>query len=370
MKLFIILVMTSLLGLFSFTTLGKTVIEIPAFKVERVSFFDDGDADSLLTSINRQIKVMKNSDLSGDVKIGSFIGTLNDIYQGVLKLRDITNTWKNCRASEEKCRQNFNMNIEESFMFYRPMTESKDAHYTSYFSPTFKASKEKQNEFQYGIHGTPETRELTRKYTRNDIVLDGKLEAYQKALFYIDNPFDLFLLHVEGGGHIVDVNTKKNYFLSYDTTNKKSFSFIGPYMKKKGYITNSSVKSQRKFLDENPDKWHEIYSQTPNYVFFKITKSEPLGMENIPLTPNRSLAMDRKKFARKGLPVFVNVKKPMLINGKVELVNHQRLYLDQDTGGAIKGNARADLYAGFGKEAQFAADNVNHYGSMLLLILK
>ena len=93
-------------------------------------------------------------------------------------------------------------------------------------------------------------------------------------------------------------------------------------------------------------------------------------MENIPLTPNRSLAMDRKKFARKGLPVFVSVKKPMLVNGKVEIVKHQRLYLDQDTGGAIKGEARADLYAGFGDEAQFAADNVNHYGSMLILLLK
>lgn len=359
-----------LLCFISVSLQAEAVIKIPAKKEKNISFYDDGGPELLLKAINRQIKVMKNSRLSGKVNIGNYEGTLKDVYLSVVHLKKLVESWSNCQLSELTCRKNFNNSIEQDFEFYRPLSEKKDAHYTSYFSPTFKASKSQTSYYQYGIHGTPSDPNLVTKYTRNEIVLDQKLEETQKALFYIDNPFDVFLLHVEGGGHIIDINTKKNYFLSYETTNRKSFSFIGPYMLKKGYISNGSVKSQRKFLEENPDKWYEIYDQTPNYVFFKVTKSEPLGMENIPLTPNRSLAMDRKKFARKGLPVFVSVKKPMLVNGKVEIVKHQRLYLDQDTGGAIKGEARADLYAGFGDEAQFAADNVNHYGSMLILLLK
>lgn len=353
---------------------NKPVINIDATPASGAGLFDDGNPDNLLIAINRQIKVMKRSNLAGKVRVGSFEGTLNDIYLGVLKLKDITTNWSNCLKaqdlSKEQCLKNFTTSLETSFDFYRPLSEKGKAHYTAYFSPTYKASTQRKDSYQYGIYSAPKDSTLAKKYTRNEIVFDRKLEPASKALFFLDSPFDLFLLHVEGGGRVIDEATGKSYFLSYETTNRKKFAFIGPYMKKKGYISNGSVRAQRNFLNDNKELWREIYDQTPNYVYMKITKSEPLGMENIPLTSNRSLAFDRSKFARKGMIVFVNVKKPTRVNGEVKLTEHRRIYLDQDTGGAIKGSARADLYFGFGDEARFAADNVNHYGDMLLAILK
>ncbi|MBT5093764.1 MAG: hypothetical protein HOM21_05955, partial [Halobacteriovoraceae bacterium] len=154
-------------------------------------------------------------------------------------------------------------------------------------------------------------------------------------------------------------------------TNKKAHRFISRYMRERGYINDSSVKSQRAFLKDNPDTWREIYNYNPNYVFFSETKSEPLGLEDIPLTENRSMAQDRSIYVRKGLLSFVVAKRPIQTgNGEIELRPYSRFYIDQDTGGAIRGQARADLYFGFGKSAELAANHLNLKGQLYFLLLK
>lgn len=345
------------------------------------TLYDDGDLDFMLIALDRQLQAFKRMPLKGNLNISGKTYPMTVLQESVELFKTQVLDLKSCLSSNDPllCRQQFDQNLKQTFRWYRPVVANNSkAHFTGYYSPTFHGTKERTATHKYGVYAKPSD-ETLRLMTRNQILFDEKLEGHNLELFYLDDPFELYLLHIEGGG-VVDYyenGVKKQAYLSYDGTNSQSFRFIGPYMKSKGYIKDLSIASQRKFMQNNPSKWQEIYDQCPNFIYFKITKSEPLGMENIPLTPGRSKAQDRSIFWRKGMLGFVVAKKPVmpLTDKKVEdksipKVPLTRFFVDQDTGGAIRGEARADLYWGYGDEAQFLAENLNEQGDLYFMIKK
>lgn len=339
------------------------------------TLFDDGDSSLLLKGLKRQRAAFNRRSLKDQLVMGS-----DKFPMTVLKdtIDHFEFLWRQNQAclsrGASNCEQVFDQRMKNDFYWYRPVVRGRsDAHFTGYYSPTFNATKKTRGSFRYGLYKTP-TDSADRQFSRNDILFRGVLEGKGLELFYMDDPFELFLLHVEGGGvvQVSETGGLKQYFLSYAGTNGQKFSFIGGYMKDQGYITDTSVASQRAFLKANPDKWEEIYAQTPSYVYMKITKTEPLGMENIPLTPGRSMAQDRKIYWRKGMMGFVKAKIPDFSRrgqpGAKKSMS--RFFLDQDTGGAIRGEARADLYWGYGDKAQFLAEKMDDYGDLVFFIKK
>jgi membrane-bound lytic murein transglycosylase A len=159
-------------------------------------------------------------------------------------------------------------------------------------------------------------------------------------------------------------------------------------MKEKGMISDLSVESQRRYLDAHPEKWREIYGYCPSYVYFKVTSTPPLGSDSVPLTDNRSMATDRTIYSEKGLIGFVSAKRPTEdgkwkasnsetigdrrteSQGKLPFRTFSRFFLDQDTGGAIRGRLRADLYFGEGDYAGEVAHSLKNYGDMYFLMLR
>ncbi|NJL25431.1 MAG: hypothetical protein HC902_09820 [Calothrix sp. SM1_5_4] len=150
-------------------------------------------------------------------------------------------------------------------------------------------------------------------------------------------------------------------------------------MKKMGYIANGSVPAQRKFLSEHPEKHQEIFSQCPSYVYLIATSSPPVGVDSIPLTNGRSIATDRNLYPFKGLLAFVESVRPEETGNydldeddraRIPFRGFSRFFLDQDTGGAIRGKARADIYFGEDEYAFFAAMNLQDSGKLYYLILK
>src|SRR5690606_6690224 len=163
-------------------------------------------------------------------------------------------------------------------------------------------------------------------------------------------------------------------YLSYDGKNSRSFQMIYKYMLEKGYLEpgNAGIPGQRKFLEENPDKEEEIFGSCPSYVYFKESKEEPVGLNNIPLTEGRSLAIDSRIYKTMGLINFVRTVKASHTedNGTVKKVPFSRFFIAQDTGGAIRGNARCDLYFGYGPQAELTAYSMNEKGEQYFLVLK
>lgn len=350
-------------------------IKTPTGRVKTFPRFeDDMNFKDLDLAINRQIKAFKRFGLNGEIHLGGVKYPLSILRKSILRLFSLSEEAKECiKATDRKeCMDRFNEAIKANFVLYGPQSNTDEVPgsnvtYTAYYSPLFKGSKVKNSMFPYAIYRKPKDNAL-RKSTREQIIWEGALDDKGLEIFYIDSLWDLYILHLEGGG-AVQVGDKVHY-LSYEGHNSNKFNFISKYMKKMGYITNTSSAIQKKYLQDHPEKRREIFSQCPGYIYFEESYTPPVGLEDIPLTDNRSIAQDKKFYKRKGLISYIEAKRPVLVNGKIVQKKFARFYIDQDTGSAIQGGARADVYFGFGAEAELAGSNMHTKGKMYYLISK
>ena len=128
----------------------------------------------------------------------------------------------------------------------------------------------------------------------------------------------------------------------------------------------------KSWLREHPDEVERVLNANPSYVFFDIADGGPYGALNVALTPDRSLAVDRRVMPMATL-AFIRTEKPLVAPddpGEIrEWVAFSRFVLNQDTGGAIRGPGRADLFWGAGDYAELAAGHLQHPGELFVLVL-
>lgn len=127
----------------------------------------------------------------------------------------------------------------------------------------------------------------------------------------------------------------------------------------------------RRYLMENPAEREEVFGYNESYVFFRVLENGPLGSLEVPVTGGRSMATDARLFP-KGALAWIQTQIPM-IDGDGKLAGWRpiaRFVLNQDTGGAIRGLQRADLYFGSGEEPGGLAGYMNRPGKMFFLMLK
>jgi membrane-bound lytic murein transglycosylase A len=345
---------------------------------------DDLDFENLDLAISRQKKAFRSLKENEEIKFGEKIFKKRIVRESLELFEKISKETKSCLGfkSRRECFNEFNLKIQESFDFYRPVPEKgkvtdglKRTKFTSYYSPDFNGSRFPSPEYPRAIYKYPENSE-DRKFSRVQIDYEGALAGKNLELFWVkESFFDLYLLHVQGGGRVNLVNQngeKEIKYLSYVGSNSQKFQMIFRYMLNQGYITNASIENQRTFLNENPDKQAEVFGECPSYVFFKESNEEPVGVQNIPLTEGRSLAIDTRIYKTVGLINFVKANKVVDVSpsGRVVKTPFSRFFISQDTGGAIRGNARCDLYFGYGRLAELMAYNTNELGEQYFLIKK
>jgi membrane-bound lytic murein transglycosylase A len=354
---------------------------------QSIEFTDDLDFENLALAIDRQLTSYAVQSLKGTIKFGSVAYPKTILKESLEVLKELTEKGKECLAEQTRdyCHGRFSKDMNAKFLIYRPIPNKQEmaarsgpntTHFTSYYSPDLTGSRVRTERFKHAIYKMP-TNPADQKQTRVDIDYHGALEGKGLELFYVeDSFFQLYLLHVQGGGRVKVYNEDGSIsyaYLSYDGSNGRTFQMIYKYMVQKGYLRgDASVPAQRRFLEENPDKEEEIFASSPSYIYFKETTDEPVGLDNIPLTERRSLALDSRVYKTTGLINFVKAVKPTRIdeNGKVVKAPFSRFFIAQDTGGAIRGNARCDLYAGYGELAELAAYNTNDMGEQYFLIKK
>jgi len=132
-----------------------------------------------------------------------------------------------------------------------------------------------------------------------------------------------------------------------------------------------SMQAIRRYLKHNPEKMSDIFSYDPSYVFFQTEKGGPFGNIAVPLTAGRSIATDSFIFP-KGALAFIECQKPVFAKDGVILgwAPFGRYVLNQDTGGAIRGPGRVDLFWGNGPFSRIAAGHLKHPGALYFLLLK
>lgn len=343
-------------------------------------FKDDKNFDYMTAAIDRQLVRFAEKDLTKQFSLIGRSYTIREQRDSLVAFRSLVVSTRQClkvREDQDSCWQTFDTKLREKFDILKPgptQPTAKFAKFTSYYTPLLEGRKTRSKDFPHAIYKKP-AEESLRTLGRTAIDFGKKLMSTKYPMFYTKDLLDLYLLHVQGGGKVIvknDDGSEEAHYISYDGTNSQAFAFISTYMVQRGYLpaNNRGVDAQREFLDANPDKQEEIYATCPNYVYFKITDSPPLGSDKVALTDYRSIATDRTIYGAKGTLAFVNVKQEWQSGGKPHKILISRFVLDQDTGGAIKGDARADIYSGEGAEAEYNAYNLNSMGEMYFLMLK
>ena len=181
---------------------------------------------------------------------------------------------------------------------------------------------------------------------------------------------EIFFLQVQGSGK-ADLGGGEVVSVLYDGANGRPYRSIGKHLIEAGVIPGEAMSMQaiRDHLRAHPEAVHDVLDRNPSYVFFRIGEGPSVGSLGVPLTPGRSIATDGRLFPR-GAPAVIRTERPVIAeDGGIERwVPFTRFVLNQDTGGAIRGPGRADLFWGHGREAEIAAGHMQHEGAISFLV--
>ena len=347
-----------------------------------MSFEDDLDFKHLSLAINRQLENYERRGLKGTIQFGTKTYPKTVLKESLVLLKEFAGEAEACAlvSSREACEADFSAKVNENFAIYRPLPKEtergykeKKTYFTSYYTPDFRGSKVKTDEFKNPIFSHPKT-DAERTYTRVEIDFDRKLDGKDLEIMWVkETLFDIYFMHIQGGGRVVLPDGSTTY-LSYSGKNGHKFEFVSKYLMDSGLMERSKTNyfTQRAFLEEHPEHQRATYATAPFFIYFTETSVEPYGLDEISLTEGRSLAWDNTVYKSLGVINFIKSVKTTHLNESGAAVKKPfgRFFLAQDTGSAIRGNARADLYWGYGEEALFVAGKLLELGEQYFIIKK
>ncbi len=197
----------------------------------------------------------------------------------------------------------------------------------------------------------------------------GALDGRGLELVWVDDPIEKFFLQIQGSG-LVELDDGRTLRVGYADQNGRAYRAIGRDLIEMGELSKEEVSLQtiEAWLRAHPDRAQEVMDKNPSYVFFRIlgeadTLTGPEGAQGVALQPGRSLAVDRG-FIPLGAPLWLETEAP---HPQGERPFH-RLVVAQDTGGAIKGAVRGDVFFGAGDLAAFVAGHMKSRGRYWLLL--
>ncbi len=204
-----------------------------------------------------------------------------------------------------------------------------------------------------------------KPYPDRDRIEAGALKGRGLEILWVDDPIDAFFLHIQGSGR-VRMTDGSILRLGFAGKNGRAYRAIGRDLAASGAIGKDAVsmESIRAWLKNNPAQGRALMARNKSFIFFRKVKGRgPIGAEGVALTPGRSLAVD-PKFTPYGIPVWLDTQTPL---GRGPL---RRLVVAQDTGGAIRGPVRGDVFWGSGREAAALAGAMKSMGRAYLLLPK
>lgn len=292
----------------------------------------------------------------------------------------------------------FNRILNKQFRLYRASGQegTRKVLFTGYYAPLFDASLTRDAVYKYPLYRKPDDlvridlsqfndrykgehivarigeQDVLPYYTRYEIEVGKVLAGKNLEIAWLKDPMDAYLLHIEGAGRLrLPDGSLMN--VNCVASNGRPYRSFGRYLLENGYVTPAqlSIENLRRYLSNNPQVFNEVLNYNGSYAFFKRVKNGPMGNINVPLTVGRSLALDARLFP-KGALAYISSRKPTL-NRSGQLIgwtDFSRFVLNQDTGSAIKGAGRADLFWGSGPDARTAAWHQKHAGDLYVLIKK
>lgn len=350
---------------------------------------DDMDKESLLSALNQSRTYLKRVPKDRIFVFGK------DKYTAGHLIESLDEFEKRFLTAESGA--DLNQALKKDFILYKSVGSDGKGRviFTGYYEPLLYGSLTKTERFKYPLYKPPKdlievnlgdfSKDLSGKfikgrvkgnrlvpfYSRAEIDRENALADRRVELAWVDDPVDLFFLHIQGSGR-VQLENGEVIRVGYAGSNGRQYSSLGRYLINQGLITREqmSMPAIRDWFSANPEKAPELMDHNQSYVFFRKLEKGSVGNINVELTPGRSVALDHKIFP-KGALAWIETRKPVMDEEKkLKWEKVFRLVLVQDTGGAIKGPGRLDLFYGHGEEAEFSAGHMKEPGHLFFLVKK
>ncbi|NDH09593.1 MAG: murein transglycosylase [Gammaproteobacteria bacterium] len=237
--------------------------------------------------------------------------------------------------------------------------------FTGYYAPIFKGSLVKTKEYSSPVYAAPEKERLIHS-TRKQIY-NGVLKGRAKVIAWLKSPIDEMALEIEGSG-VIDLGKNKHIYVNYHAENGHKYRSMAQLLINSGIIkrSNASMTKIKDFFTKHPGLIQKYVFKNPSFVFFSTVSNKAFpGAQGAKLTPKYSMAVDRR-YIPLGTPLFLSTKRPIDTKGSTEALN--RVMIAQDTGGAIRGPIRGDIYWGVGERATKIASLMSNQGDYWLLL--
>lgn len=267
------------------------------------------------------------------------------------------------KASAQRDAKTF---LQEEFLPYKIRNSQQSEHglLTGYYEPFLQGSLQKDAKYVYPIYRKPKDLisvdlsavypELKRYRLRGRLDGDKLVPYYSRqeskeqelnadVVCYTDSKLDRFFLEIQGSGRVL-LDDNSSMFIGFENQNGHRYRAIGRYLVDIGALRleDVSLQSIRAWLEQNPSRIDEVLNYNKSMVFFEQRKQGATGALGVELTPKRSVAVDRH---------FIPLGSMLYLDAESENEKFSRVVFAQDTGGAIKGALRADLFLGSGEEA-------------------
>ena len=253
-------------------------------------------------------------------------------------------------------------------LFFRPVRIThgeSEALFTGYFEPELDGARRPSSRYRWPVYAMPpEARNVSQWLPRRDLLQSGIMAGRGLEIAWVDDPVELFFLQIQGSGRIrlPDGGVIR---VGYGGSNGHEYRSIGVELIPRGTLPSHRVSAEaiKNWVRQNPAEGTELLFHNPSYVFFREVSEVPghkgpLGAMNRSITPMRSIAVD-PAYTPLGAPVWIQK------DGRDRM---RRLMIAQDTGSAIKGAQRADIFAGTGAEAGQWAGTLRDPGEMFVLL--
>ncbi|MFQ6067442.1 MAG: MltA domain-containing protein [bacterium] len=270
--------------------------------------------------------------------------------------------------------------------------------FTGYYSPIYKASLRRRSDYQYPLYLKPldlkvaelgefdarlegekivyridkNRDEIVPYYTRKQIVQEKVLKGKNLELVYLKSKLDRFYLMIEGSGKIM-LEDGKSFWANYAANNGRPYTSVGKLLREDGKVSPGELTLQgiKKYFAHHPQEIDHYLNQNQRFIFHRKEEDGPYGAPEIKLTPLRSLAVDKSIFPL-GALAYIQYQAPRLNKaGKVEgEAEYSHFVFCQDSGVAIRGPGRADLYFGEGDQVLKRAERTKSWGRLYFLVKK
>jgi membrane-bound lytic murein transglycosylase A len=327
--------------------------------LEELSGWQDDNFSDALETFTESCPVL--TDKARGPSQGSGLQVSQDVW------RSLCNEARQIPAHNQERAQQF---FEQRFIPYRVTNNHREQGlFTGYYEPVLYGSLKKKGFFTYPLYRAPADLERKKPYLTHAEINHGGLDGQRLELLWVDDPVMLFFLQIQGSGR-VRMPHGKEILVGYAGGNGQPYQSLGKIMGDEGLIPKDQINffTLRQWLYDHHDQALEMMERNPSYVFFRLLDArEAIGAAGAPLTPQRSLAVDNR-YIPYGLPLFLETDLPPTPYTPVS--PYHRLMIAQDTGGAIKGPVRGDIFFGPGEGAEYMAGYMKGKGVYTLLVPK